>query len=303
MSRAGAVLADLGYAAGWRVVRTAPPGLTAPVFRAGADRAARRGGPDVAQLRRNLARVVPDATPGELDVLVRESLRSYARYWHEVFRLPATDPGAVRARISMTGDGHFDAARAAGRGVVIVLPHTGNWDVAGIWLVGRSGEFTTVAERVRPESLYRRFVDYRRGLGFEVVPLTGDGRGPAGPLVRRLRAGGVVCLLGDRDLTASGVPVRLFGDTAVLPSGPARLARATGAALLPFGGWFTPDGWGMRFHPPVPVGRGAQGVTTATQAVADAFAADIAAHPADWHVLQPLWERDRAGAPGAAARV
>ena len=111
-----------------------------------------------------------------------------------------------------------------------------------------------------------------------------------------MRAGGVVCLLGDRDLTGAGVPVEFFGAVARLPQGPARLAAATGATLLVVGCWFTPDGWGIRFHPPVPV-RGRSAAAAATQAVADCFAADIAEHPQDWHMLQPLWTADLPVAP------
>ena len=79
------------------------------------------------------------------------------------------------------GAEEFFAALRAGRGVVVALPHSGNWDAAGVWLVetlrraGREPSFTTVAQRLRPESLYRRFVDYRAGLGFEVVAVEDGG--------------------------------------------------------------------------------------------------------------------------------
>ncbi|MGH3928779.1 MAG: phosphatidylinositol mannoside acyltransferase [Pseudonocardiaceae bacterium] len=288
-------LVDLGFAAGWRLVRGVPEGLAARAFRAGADLAARRDGAGARQLRRNLARVVPSASDGELDALVRDGLRSYARYWREVFTLPSADHRALVERMdgAMEGIEHLNAALATGRGVVVVLPHSGNWDIAGLWFVVRHGPFSTVAERLRPEALYRRFVEYRTSLGFDIVPLSGAGS-PSPRLVGRLRAGGVVCLLADRDLTGGGVPVEFFGATTRMPLGPARLAAATGATLLVIGCWFTPDGWGIRFHPPVPVrGRGA--AAEATQAVADRFAIDIAAHPHDWHMLQPLWTDELPG--------
>lgn len=284
-------LADLGYAAGWRLVHAAPQGLAAMAFQAAADLAASRDGPGARQLRRNLARVVPAATPAGLDALVRAGLRSYARYWQETFTLASADHGALLDRLdgAMVGVEHLDAALDSGRGVVVVLPHSGNWDMAGLWFVRHHGVFSTVVERLRPEALYQRFVDYRASLGFDIVPLTGAGS-PTPRLLRRLRAGGVVCLLADRDLTGAGATVEFFGGAARMPLGPARLAAVTGATLLAIGCWFTPDGWGIRFHPPVPVrGRSAAEVT---QAVADCFATDIAAHPQDWHMLQPLWIDD-----------
>ncbi|HSZ29294.1 MAG TPA: phosphatidylinositol mannoside acyltransferase [Pseudonocardiaceae bacterium] len=290
-------LAALGYAAGWRLLHLAPREVVTRAFHAGADLAARRDGTGARQLRRNLARVVPDATPAGLDALVRDGLRSYARYWQEVFMLPWADHAALVARLdgAMEGIEHLNDALAAGRGVVVALPHSGNWDMAGLWFVGHHGAFSTVVERLAPEALYQRFVDYRASLGFDIVPLTGAGS-PTLRLLRRLRAGGVVCLLADRDLTGAGMAVEFFGGTARMPLGPARLAAATGATLLVVGCWFTPDGWGIRFHPPVPV-PDRSAVPQATQTVAGYFATDIAAHPQDWHMLQPLWTEDLPATP------
>jgi KDO2-lipid IV(A) lauroyltransferase len=205
-------IADIGFAAGWRLVRLMPAKVADAVFSAGADIAARRGGAGVAQLRRNLSRVVPQADDSELDELTRKALHSYARYWREAFRLPAMDLQAMYQQVDPLVDGveNLGAALRAGNGAVLALPHSGNWDVAGVWLTRHSGRFTTVAERLKPESLYRRFVAYREKLGFEILPLTG-GRPPAGVLGERLRANRVVCLLADRDLTTSGVPVSFFG--------------------------------------------------------------------------------------------
>ncbi|HEY2206419.1 MAG TPA: phosphatidylinositol mannoside acyltransferase [Pseudonocardia sp.] len=316
-------VADLGYALGWRVAGSAPAPWVGAAFRAGADLAARRGGAGPRQLRANLARVLArDGVPPPgpvLDAAVRDGLRSYARYWTEAFRLSRVDPLAryAAADRSITGTGHLDDALAPGRGVIIGLTHSGNWDVAGTWLVealrrrGEPASLTTVAERLRPESVYRRFLDYREALGFEVLPAQAGARTIA-TLAARLRANRVVCLLADRELGAGGVEVDLFGEPATLPGGPAQLARHTGAALLPFGGWFTPGGWGLRFRPPVPVpapGRGERAgaaVRATTQALADVFAADIAEHPVDWHMLQPVWTADRAraglGVPSRVAR-
>ncbi|MBT1190854.1 phosphatidylinositol mannoside acyltransferase [Rhodococcus kroppenstedtii] len=286
----GEQLGAAGYVAGWRVVRALPDGLARRLFDAGADVAARRGGgPE--QLRRNLARVLGTAPADVPDEMIRASVRSYARYWREAFRLPSMDLAAQARSIdaSVTGKEHLEAALAAGRGAVLALPHSGNWDMAGVWLTQTHGQFTTVAERLRPESLYREFVAYRESLGFEIFPLSGGERPPFPQLRDRLEAGGVVCLLGERDLARHGVPVTFFGEPTRMPAGPARLAIDTGAALLPVHCWFTETGWGFSVEPPVDVSGG---VESATQSLADRFAANIAAHPQDWHMLQPLWWDD-----------
>jgi KDO2-lipid IV(A) lauroyltransferase len=287
-------LVDLGFAAGWGLGGVLPDGVTRPVFRGAADLAARRDGAGIRQLRQNLARVVPDADEAELTELVRAGMRSYARYWREAFQLPAMDAAEVAAEIDdcVTGREHLENALAAGKGVVLGLPHSGNWDAIGVWLVAVSGDrFTTVAERLKPESVYQRFLAYRESLGFEIVPLTGGTRPPTTVLLDRLRDNHIVALLGDRDLTSTGVPVTFFGEQTRMPAGPAYLAAKTGAVLLPLGLWFTESGWGVRVHPAIPVERTLD-IGRATQELADAFAADIADHPADWHMLQKLWISD-----------
>ncbi|WP_448850872.1 phosphatidylinositol mannoside acyltransferase [Corynebacterium sp. 335C] len=284
--------AALGYIAGWRFVGLLPHRLV----RWAADRAADRfsdGGRGPAQLRRNLARVVgcpPEEVP---DALVRASMRSYLRYWVEAFRLPSmVGPELVEAAgAHFDGLGIFEEARASGRGIVMALTHSGNWDMAGMWLVDRIGGFTTVAERLRPEELYDAFVDFREGLGFTVLPLTG-GEPPMEGLRARLRDGGVVCLLGERDLGGRGVEVDFFGERTTMPAGAAQLARETGAALHVVHVHFVgDDGWGMKMGPEIPVeGRD---IADIVQEQARHMEADIAAHPADWHMLQPLWLADR----------
>ena len=183
---------------------------------------------------------------------------------------------------------------ATGRGVVISLPHMGNWDHAGAWFALEHGGFTTVAERLKPESLYERFVAYRESLGMEVLPLTGGPR-VLPILMERLRAGGLVALLGDRDLTQNGIPVTFFGARATMPAGPAALALSTGAALIPATLWYEDERTCCAFHPevvPPATGDRKTRIAATVQAVADVFEAAIAEHPADWHMLQALWTDD-----------
>src|SRR6202012_2516985 len=118
--------------------------------------------------------------------------------------------------------------------MILALPHMGNWDVAGVYLMKRYGtSFATVAERLKPESLFDRFVAYRESLGFQILPLTGGARAPLEGLREGLRQNKVVCLLGDRDLSHHGIEVEFFGEPPRMPGGPAVLAATTGAALIP----------------------------------------------------------------------
>jgi KDO2-lipid IV(A) lauroyltransferase len=216
-------------------------------------------------------------------------MRSYLRYWGEVFRLPRWSPDDLRERVIPHEDHRMRDPLAAGRGVVAALPHMGNWDLAGAWACAEDMPVTTVAERLRPESLYRDFLRYRESLGMTVLPLTGGP--PTVPVLEaRLRAGGLVPLMADRDLSRTGITVPLLGAAAKLPAGPARLAQRTGARLLPVTASYDTDArMHLWFHEPVEVGAGQEGVQAATAAVADAFSTAIRRDPVDWHMLQRVF--------------
>ncbi|MFJ4928624.1 phosphatidylinositol mannoside acyltransferase [Streptomyces sp. NPDC088736] len=288
-------LVDGAYALGWSAVKTLPEPVAVRLGRTVADLAWRKRGKGVLRLEGNYARVVPDAGPERLAELSRAGMRSYLRYWMESFRLPAWSRERVRAGFAPRDVHHLTDGIASDRGVILALPHMGNWDLAGAWVTTElETPFTTVAERLKPESLYDRFVAYREGLGMEVLPHSG---GTAfGTLARRLRDGGLVCLVAERDLSASGVEVKFFGETTRMPAGPALLAQQTGALLLPVTLWYddSPVMQG-RVHPPVEVpetGTRAEKTSVMTQALADAFATGISDHPEDWHMLQRLWLAD-----------
>ncbi|MER7111864.1 phosphatidylinositol mannoside acyltransferase [Streptomyces sp. NPDC000229] len=304
MSAVGERLTDALYGLGWTAVKKLPEPVAAGLGRRIADTAWKRRGQGVLRLEANLARVVPDASPERLAELSKAGMRSYMRYWMESFRLPTWSAERVKDAVDIEDVHYLTDGLAAGKGVIVALPHLANWDLAGVWATRALGvPFTTVAERLKPETLYDRFVAYRETLGMEVLPHTGGSA--FGTLARRLRAGGLVCLVADRDLSASGVEVKFFGETARMPAGPAMLAQHTGALLLPVTLWYddtsTMKG---RMYPPVDVprtGTRAEKAAVMTQALADAFATGIADHPEDWHMLQRLWlaDLDPAKGPGA----
>ncbi|WP_175412846.1 phosphatidylinositol mannoside acyltransferase [Streptomyces sp. TRM64462] len=295
MSGARERLTDALYGLGWGTVKKLPEPVAAGLGRRIADTAWKRRGKGVLRLEANLARVVPDASPARLAELSKAGMRSYMRYWMESFRLPAWSKERVRDSFEIKDVHLLTDGLAAGKGVILALPHLANWDLAGVWVTRALGvPFTTVAERLKPETLYDRFVAYRESLGMEVLPHSGGST--FGTLARRLREGGLVCLVADRDLSASGVEVEFFGEAARMPAGPALLAQQTGALLLPVTLWY--DGTSTmkaRVHPPVDVpgsGTRAEKTSVMTQALADAFAEGIAEHPEDWHMLQRLWLAD-----------
>jgi lauroyl/myristoyl acyltransferase len=299
-------LTDAGYGLGWSLVSRMPGPWAKWAFRSGADIAWRRQGERVQVLEGNLRRVIgPRASGAELRALSRAGMRSYGRYWLETFRLPTMTTERVMS--GMRDSGHVEEALeilAGGRGVIFALPHMGNYEHAGAWIINKgAGSFTTVAERVKPDSLYDRFVAYREGLGMEVLPASG-GNSRFGVLAQRLRAGKLVCLPAERDVTGGGIEVDFFGEKARMMGGSAALAVQTGAALFPASMWFEEDGWGLHVDPEIPVpadGDRRQKTVAMTQQLAYSFEAAIRQHPEDWHMLQRVFVADLDPARLAAA--
>lgn len=295
-------LTNWAYATGWRVVRLLPERGAYLLFSVIAQFVWLRQGRGVRQLEANLARVLPDASPFRLKSMSRKGMHSYMRYWCDMFRLPDWSAERILGTCRTEGEAPIRQALAEGRGVVMALGHLGNWDHAGAWSTLAMTPVTTVAERLRPEELFERFVEYRERLGIEILPHTGGGD-IFGILVRRLHSGAFVPLLADRDLSATGVPVSLFGEPARMAAGPAALALVSGAALFPVTIHYerllagAPARWGIvaRFHPevvPPPDGGRPERIRAMTQACADAIASGIAAHPQDWHMLQRVFVAD-----------
>jgi len=293
-----------GYRLGWWLARRLPERVVRAAFDRLADIAIRRDGKGVRRLRSNLARVVPDANPTDLAELTRAGMRSYMRYFCEAFRLPTLSTADINARVEIIDEHHFRDALATGRGVVVALPHLANWDLAGAWAaVNTDVGVLSVAERLEPAELFDRFVAYRNEIGIDIVALTGED--PFPHLVERLRSGGLVCLVADRDLSDRGLAVDFFGATAKMPAGPAALALRTGAVLMAVTLHYQSTDVGaplvVTFTAPIPVTReaGRSATAAATQRIADIFAAGIAAHPQDWHMLQRIWPDDpsRPGGP------
>jgi phosphatidylinositol dimannoside acyltransferase len=294
-------LTNAAFGVGWVLVCRVPESWARAAFMLGADIGWRRQGHGVQVLEGNLRRVIgADAGNGELRALSRKVMRSYARYYLEDFRLHVIPRERLLGRgVYLEGADNLERSLEYlknGRGVIFALPHMGNVEQAGAWVIANgAGSFTTVAERLAVEPVYERWLKFRQGLGFEVVPTTGGPR-PFGVLAQRLRAGHLVCMLADRDLSDTGVEVDFFGEKALMAAGSAVLAVRTGAALTPASCWFVGDtGWGIRVHDEIPVpeqGNPKEKVTVMLQQLAVVFEQAIKEHPEDWHMLQRVFVAD-----------
>ncbi|MDP1710962.1 MAG: phosphatidylinositol mannoside acyltransferase [Candidatus Nanopelagicaceae bacterium] len=285
-----ALVASL-YLLAWRIVRWLPEKWAYRFFYALGRLLIKRDGKSVQRLRSNLARVKPDFGQSQLDELLASSMNSYLRYWCDTFRFPDWSSERVTGTVEVENEELLMQAIAAGTGVIVALPHAGNWDHAGAYFCSKGVKIVTVAERLKPEILFRKFLAYREAIGMEVLPL--DSRSIA-TLAKRLREGGLVALVADRDLSKTGVTVDFFGGRARMPAGPAVLSINTEAPLVTAYVSYTPTGIHIDFRSIVTESSGTQQerVQRIVQLCADNFADGISEHPQDWHMLQRIWIDD-----------
>ena len=281
-------LAALPYFVGWRLVRALPEKSAYSLFENIGKIVLSRNGAQMKRLRSNLQRVVPSNSPDAMNRLMRAAVSSSMRYWCDTFRSSDWSKSRISTTVTTTREGLLTAPMKDGRGVVVALPHAGNWDHAGFYFCGMGFPLVTVAERVKPEALFNKFLEYRQNMGMEVLPL--DGRS-MGTLLQRAREGALIALVSDRDLSRSGVDVTFFGHPARMPAGAALLAIRTGIPLITAFVSYTNTGIHIEFNSvPIPShGTEAERVTTVVQECADLFAKGIIAHPQDWHMLQRIW--------------
>lgn len=285
MRRVKERLSGIAYLAVWRIARALPERLAVRLFERAALRSYRRNERQRAIVAANLAPVVK---PEVLDATVRDAFASYARYWAETFRMQDLTTAELHGRLDHEGAEILDAVFASGRGGVAAVPHIGNWDAGGRWACDR-WRLTVVAEVLRPRMVFDRFLAHRRALGMSVIPLE---RG--GDVVARceehVARGDILALVCDRDMSARGIEVTMFGRTTTLPAGPAVLAARAGVPLVPVAIFQRPGGrWLVSVADPVPVGLS---VAESMQAVATAFEGFIARAPEQWHVFAGRYWKD-----------
>jgi KDO2-lipid IV(A) lauroyltransferase len=281
-------LSAYAYFAGWRIVRWLPERTAYRLAYSAADFLTKRKGKNVSRLRANLQRTQPNMTELDLDLLLIDAMRSYMRYWCDTFRFPDWSPERVRETVSVTNEHLLLDAISAKTGVIVTLPHAGNWDHAGAYFCGKGINLVTVVEHLKPEKLFLKFLSYRQAMGMEVLPL--DGR-VLGTLEQRLRQGALVALIADRDLSRSGIAVTFFGAPSRMPPGPAILALKTDAPLITAFVSYTETGIQIDFNKvSLPTsGSDEEKISYIVQDMAQQFEVGITAHPEDWHMLQRIW--------------
>jgi len=280
-----------GYLAGWSLIRFIPEKLGRKLFAFIAIRVYQGNKRSVQQLRANLKQVT-GFIGTDLEKLVNSGVQSYFKYWYEAFVLSDWSVKKINEVFTMINKNKLDEILATEEKVVLVLPHMGNWDAAAYWFSSNYGGLTTVAEKLAPVKLYEKFIKFRTKLGVEVIPLERNGE-VFQKLQNRLNQKIVVALLADRDLSKTGIKINFFNNVAAMPAGPAALAYATEAVVVPIKIYNATENqvWAevqdvLRINSNL---SKTDAIEELTQQMANSFENMISANPADWHLMQRIW--------------
>jgi len=260
------------------------------VIRWMADVLYRRGNLTARGLRGNIRHALgPSASSDEVDRTARHAYRTLLYNYFDLFRLPALTTERLRSIVSIVGWEHIEAARALGRGLILLTAHMGNPE-AGMQIVSTTDlPVMGPAEHVRPERLYRYLIDLRTRHGLRLVPSDG----PLLELFRALRRNEAVGLALDRDTTSSGVVVMLCGERARVPDGYAHIAAKLRVPLVPTFCYRSPEGRAQLNIQPMFVSHEAADRQLAYRAALDfgvlTLERVVTAHPSQWVVTTPLW--------------
>lgn len=241
-----------------------------------------------ANLRRVCAATGRATSGPEFQALVRDAFRNHARYYVELLRTPNYPADRIDDIVTVRDWPLLEAAMQ-GRPAILVSSHLGNFEPFGIYLAVRGLRPLSPIEEIKPRPLFEFLAARRGGGGPELVPLKGARR----PLAARLRAGGLVAIIGDRDLSGDGQPTVMFGHPTTVPLGPAWLAVTHRATLLVGRSLRTaPDRFevdGEVIEPPASGDR-RRDVAELAARVAARFELDIGSAPEQWWgAFQPFW--------------
>jgi len=277
------------YLSTWKIIGFLPEKLAYKIANLVSDFTYLRNGRKVQRLRGNYKRVLPDLSKSELSKLTKAGMRSYLRYWFDTFRLNNWSKERIISTTEVIRENLVRDPISAKQGCIIALPHAGNWDHAAAYFCSTGINLTAVVEKLKPEAIFKKFLDYRQSIGIEpishkekTIPL----------LTQRLNEGKLIALVADRDMSRNGIEVDFLGAVAKMPAGPAILAITTGAPLITAYIRYTDKGIKLIFDKTVEIpdsGSEDEKVRVLTQSMADNFAKHIKESPVDWHMLQRIW--------------
>ena len=217
---------------------------------------------------------------------------NYARYWLETLWLTKRNFDKYMSKnFEVINFDYIKKLKKQYPGLILALPHMGNWEFAIPAGNNLNLNLLAVAEPLSNTYVLNWFKKLRESLGIEIV-IGGKGQNTFSALVEKLESGKDVCLLSERSVNRSGVAVEFFSNVASFPKGPVGLSLETGIPIVPTAMIKTKKGYKLYFHKPfyVPLFDNEatsiqQGLRTLSKSFEEIISMDIN----DWHSIQPVW--------------
>jgi KDO2-lipid IV(A) lauroyltransferase len=277
------------YLFAWKVIGVLPEKSAYKLANLISDQIYNKNGKGVKRLRSNYQRVLPNISDLQLDKLTKDGMRSYLRYWFDTFRLNKWSKSRIIETTFVIRENLLRDPVETKKGCIIALPHAGNWDHAAAYFCSTGIPLTAVVEKLKPETIFKKFLAYRQSIGIEAI----SHKEKTIPiLMDRLNEGKLIALVADRDLSRNGIEVNFLGGIAKMPAGPAILAIKSGSPLVTAYIRYLDNGIEITFDETIKLpiaGNEEEQVRTVTQSMADNFAKRIKDSPVDWHMLQRIW--------------
>lgn len=243
-------------------------------------------------IEENISWILGDVSKSERERLTKNTFKNFARCMVDFLQIPFIGKDGVIRIIDFRLQ-ELDRTLKKGRGAILVTIHLGNWDLAGVLLGALGYSVSAVTEDI-PEAVYKVWEKYREWTGMKGIPLNEAGIG----CYRALKKRELLVLLGDRDISDTGVEVRFCNGIRNIPRGPATLALKTGAPLLL--GYIVRISNGNKKYlacvePEIEIerrtGNFEDDVSLLTQKIANRLSELVRSHPDQWFVFQPDWRK------------
>jgi KDO2-lipid IV(A) lauroyltransferase len=246
-------------------------------------------------LEGNLRIACPELTASELKATAYRNFRNHSKAYADLMRLPVARVEDLERLLHVEGLEHLEAARARGKGVMVISAHMGSWEVAAAIWSATIAPVSLFAEELEPRELFDWYCQTRARLGISVLPATRPG---LRKVLEALDANEMVVTAIDRDMVGSGVKVDFFGRPARIPEGPAAIALKRGTPLLPVCVLRNPDDTYLAIgSPPIfaeRTGDHQADVRLVTEKLVRHLEEIIRAHPDQWHMPHPIWGQTNA---------
>lgn len=240
-------------------------------------------------VKANLKIIFPERENRQLRKISRMVFRNFAKYLVDFFRFEKLGRSYIDKNIKLKNLHYFDQALAAGKGVVVLTAHLGNWELGGVVLAQLGYPFWAVALPHKNIKVNDFFVSQRARKGVNVIAMGKAIRS----CISEIRNNHLVALVGDRDFTEKGIIVDFFGKPTRFPEGPAALSLMTGAAIIPGFMLRNPDdSFTLSIEKPVefmPTGDKSKDLANLVKAYKNIFEDYIRRYPEQWYVFRRFW--------------